>query len=278
MTEQNEELLIKAILNSGIKIPPMPDVLIKLKSVLADPDAGPREVATAVQHDGSISGALFRLTGSPVFGLRVRVSSVEKAVAVLGMKTALATVRSTALQAAVEDKDHAQALEALWAHSGRIADLMLVALKTGPLRGIHPDLAYTLGMFHDCGIALLIKRFPSYAHTMALSHGWQDIPRLDHEYGVYHTVTGQMVAKNWLLPDEVALAIRHHHSPGASGLPEPVVKLCVLLQFAIHLYNLGTLGEDAEWGTSWCDQARTTFGIDASDLKRWEEEALAFGA
>lgn len=276
MHTTSDELLIEAILASGVKIPPIPEVLLKLRGVLADEEAGPHELAAVVQNDGAISGALFRLAGSPVFGLRAKVGSIDKAIVVMGMKTAVATVRSAALHGAMHDPQHAAALENLWNRSGAIADLMLQALKHAPLRDLPADLAYTLGMFHDCGIALLIKRFPAYVRALANPAGWEDILRVDLECGVYHTVSGQMVARNWLLPDEVIQAIRHHHDQKAPTLSPLASRLVAVLQFAIHIYAQRHHQNDSDWALGWYETCRERLGFD--DARMQALEAAMLGA
>jgi HD-like signal output (HDOD) protein len=269
-TDQKDERLIQAVLASGVRIPPMPEILLGLNLLLQDEDAGPRELAGLIGRDGALSGAVFRLAGSPVFGLRARVDTVEKAVTVLGIRSAAAIVRSEALRGALHDPAHAQALEALWAHSGAIADLATLALKTGHVRGIPADSAYTLGMFHDCGLALLCKRMPVYVRALAQPGIWPDIPALDASHQTDHGLIGQMVAKNWLLSEDIVLAIRHHHDPALGALPEPVARLCALINFAMHLHNRRTSTGDGEWENIWKAETSRRLGLGEDDLADWE--------
>jgi HD-like signal output (HDOD) protein len=239
----HEEQRIQAILASGIKIPPMPEVLLRLNRLLRDPDAGPAELAALIGNDGALSGAVFRLVGSPVFGLRAKVDSLPRAIALLGMKNTAALLHSESMRAALSDPQHAKALHSLWNRGAAIAELCVIAVNKARLRDINPDVAYMLGMFHDCGLALLCKRFPAYAQALAESQTWPDIPALDHQQQVSHAVMGQMVAKNWALPEDLVLAIRHHHELGAeheqvaAELNEPALRLCAVLNLATLLHE-----------------------------------------
>lgn len=268
----NDERLIQAVLASGVRIPPMPEILLGLNALLADEDAGPRELATLVSRDGAISGAIFRLVASPVFGLRARVETVERAIALLGMRNASAVVRSEALRGALHDPAHAQALEAIWNRGGAVADLAVLALKTGHARGIPHDLAFTLGMFHDCGLALLCKRIPAYSLALSDAGAWPDIPALDREHQTDHGLIGQTVAKNWMLSAEIIQAIRHHHELSPENLPDPVSRLCALLNFACHLRNVRTGGDDSEWENGWNAETARRLSLSADDLADWERE------
>jgi HD-like signal output (HDOD) protein len=268
----NDERLIQAVLASGVRIPPMPEILLGLNALLADEDAGPRELATLVSRDGAISGAIFRLVASPVFGLRARVETVERAIALLGMRNATAVVRSEALRGALHDPAHAQALEAIWNRGGAVANLTVLALKTGHARGIPHDVAFTLGMFHDCGLALLCKRIPAYSQALSDTGAWPDIPALDREHQTNHGLIGQTVAKNWMLSAEIIQAIRHHHELSPENLPDPVSRLCALLNFACHLHNVHTGGDDSEWENGWNAETARRLSLSADDLADWERE------
>lgn len=278
MHDNDDERLIQAILASGIHIPPMPEILLHVNVLLRDEDAGPRELGALIEHDGGLSGAVFRLVGSPVFGLRARVDSVEKAITVLGMRNAASLVRNESLRNALHDPENARALETLWARGGAIADSALRAHRSGHLRGMPQDMAFSLGLFHDCGLALLCKRFPAYAQALSQPGAWPDIPVLDRANQVNHALMGQMVARNWQLAGDVALAIRHHHDIDASGLPESVARLCALLNFAIHLHNRASGADDAEWEAGWREECGRRLGFDDAEMSEWEAETEALAA
>lgn len=278
MTQEHSDHRIQAILASGIKIPPMPETLLRLNTLLRDADAGPTELAALIRDDGALSGAVFRVVGSPVFGLRTRVDSLPRAISLLGMSNTGALLRTEALRAALNDPLHAKALEHLWNRSAQIAALCIVAVKKARLRDINTDVAFMLGMFHDCGLALLCKRFPAYAEALAESVTWPDIPALDASQQVSHAVMGQMVAKNWGLSDELVLAIRHHHelSGGfettAADLSEKTLRLCAVLNFAIHLYDQQNALDDQAWETGWRDETARRLLMDPNTLAEWESE------
>jgi HD-like signal output (HDOD) protein len=260
---------IQAILASGIKIPPMPEMLLRLNALLRDPNAGPAELAALIRADGALSGALFRVVGSPVFGLHAKVDSLPRAIALLGMKNTAALLHSEVLRAAMSDPQHARALEHLWHRGAAIAELCVIVVKKAHLRDISPDTAFLLGMFHDCGLALLCKRFPAYATALS-GEVWPDILELDRAQQISHAVMGQMVAKNWLLPEDLVLAIRHHHE--SDDLHESTRRLCAVLDFACHLHRRRLASDDPEWQA---DRHAETLRASAAELAELEAEILA---
>jgi HD-like signal output (HDOD) protein len=265
MSAATDTSRIQAILASGIKIPPIPEVLLKVQSLLRDPDAGIAEIAQLIRQDGALSGAVFRVVGSPVFGLRTKVETVERAVTLLGTPPTLAILRGIALRNALGDATHNAALEALWSRGSAIAAYCMATARLLKPKGISPDQAYTLGLFHDCGLALLCKRTPSYALALA-DPVWPDIPALDHTHDTDHALLGQMVAKNWQLPEEITLAIRHHHDLQAHDIQEKGARLCALLNFACHLHRQANHEDDGEWEHGWREACMERLGLDETDL------------
>lgn len=264
---------IQAILASGIKIPPLPDILVQVQALAQDEDAGVEAIAALIRRDGALSGAVFRVVGSPVFGLRTRVDSAERAVTLLGIPPTLAILRGIALRTAFADNANRTALETLWQRSGRIAQLALGLARRLRGKGISPDQAYTLGMFHDCGLALAVKRFPAFAQALA-QPVWPDIPALDRAHDTDHALLGEHVARSWLLPEGLTLAIRHHHQPD-QDLPEEAARLTALLHLACQLHALAEGHPDAEMDAGWNAVIQARLGLDDGDVVDLARDVLA---
>jgi HD-like signal output (HDOD) protein len=269
---------IQAILASGIKIPPLPEILLKVQALAQDPDAGIADIADLIRKDGAMSGAVFRVVGSPVFGLHTRVDTPERAVTLLGVPPTLAILRGIALRNAMHDPAGQAALEVLWQRSDRIAQRAMALARQLRGQGISPDQAYTLGMFHDCGLALAIKRFPGYAQALA-GPVWPDIAALDHTHDTDHALLGDMVARNWQLPEGIALAIRHHHQPEAD-LPPDIARLTAVLNLACQLHALAAGTQDPGWEAGWNTAVAERLGLDeaaVADLARESQSDMEAG-
>jgi len=258
--EKDDERLIQAILASGVKIPPMPTLVLEVMALARDDDAGPRDFATLVSRDPALAGALFRVVGSPVLGLRTKVESLEKAITVLGLRTTVAVVRSEGLRGMLNDPEQVSVMNSLWQHMNGIADMALGLVRTLRLKGVREDDAFLAGIFHDCGVMVLCRRDKGYARAFHEELFWPDLLALDASFKTNHAVVGQMVARNWQLPPDVVLAVRHHHESNLARLPESVRKLVALIQFTSHLKVVRAGGDDSQWGEVWRQCAETLFG------------------
>jgi HD-like signal output (HDOD) protein len=259
VSDADDNKLIEAILASGVKIPPMPAVLLDVLALERNDDAGPLEYAAAIGRDPALTGAVFRVAGSPVMGLHSRPESLDKAITVLGLRTTVAVVHSEGLRGALHDPGLESVMNTLWQRMNDVADLVLATIRKTRLRGLREDLAFQAGIFHDCGVAVLCRRDPTYAQAFASATHWPDLSRLDAAHNTSHAVVGLMVARNWQLPTDVAQTVRQHHDRHPEGLPETVRAFCALIQFACHLLAQRTGGDDSEWETVWKVHAQALF-------------------
>lgn len=257
----DESRLVEAVLASGIRIPSMPSALQGLARLRADPDAGPREFAHLINQDMALAGAIFRVAHSPVFHRGIKVDTIEKAVAVLGLKYTEAVITSEALRQALSDPGSAHAMTVLWDHLSAVAELCVWICSKVRIPGITLENAYTIGMFHDCGVALLCKRHPGYADAISRNGHSADIQDLDRKFQSSHTILGQMVGKSWQLPAELTAVIRHHHDPAPPPLPEPAGQMIALLQFALHLRQRQKGMQDDAWQAGWQEVVAERLGV-----------------
>lgn len=245
---QHDQFILEAILAGGVKLPPLPKALFELADLDKDAEAGPREYARVIGRDPGLAGAVFRVAGSPVFGLRAKADTLDKAVTLLGVRTTLAVAYGEALRRGFNDPGLQSVLAALWQRAAAVAETMVAVQRALRLRGVSQDQAMMLGLFHDCGVAVACRRYPSYAEALAKAPQWGSaLTALDGAHQTDHAVIGQMVARNWQLPPAIVQALRWHHTTNLTALPELEQTLVVLLQFALHLCNLRSDSDDLEW-------------------------------
>ncbi|MEO8630381.1 MAG: HDOD domain-containing protein, partial [Betaproteobacteria bacterium] len=165
-------------------------------------------VSTLVSADVGLAASVIKTVNSPYFGLGRQVASVQQAVTFLGLAEVFGIVTGALLRRAFASGD--AAMEQIWDNSAT-RGVMMRQLASG-LRVIAPDRAYTCGLFENSGMALLLIHAPGYANT--LKHGGEGAGLQERErvrYGIDHAALGQALVRTWGLPDNIALAVRHHH-------------------------------------------------------------------
>lgn len=233
---------IETLLARGVNLPPQPRILQEIDVLAQRDDVTLRAIAALVGRDAGLTARLFKVVHSPVFGLRREVDSLDEALSLMGLKPALTVIKSAALRDAIGDPG-AQ-LDAFWDRANDIAVLCsLIARRQRDVLRIAPEHAHMAGLFHDCGVPILMQRFPGYCRDIART--WPDLEQEDAAHNTSHAVVGYLLARNWKLPQPVSQAIRHHHDP-AQALAAETPLIAVLL-LATHLRNLFYGYHDTGW-------------------------------
>ncbi|CAK0772749.1 HDOD domain-containing protein [Gammaproteobacteria bacterium] len=201
-----------AQLLKGIDIPPQPAVLnvVMREQQRANPDL--HKIAAAVSKDVGLSAAMLRAANSPAFGLRKKVTSISQAVILLGLANSMSLVTGLLLRMTMSSGRDKVKLEHFW--DGATDTATICAVLARRLRIMTPDHAYMLGLFHDCGIPILMQRFSNYIDILrqANTNSQESITITEDKiFNTNHSVVGYFVTRSWFLPEEIREIVLHHH-------------------------------------------------------------------
>ena len=246
--ENDSEKAIKELVAAGIQLPAQPKVLIELQQKIESDDYSMKDLAKIISSDPAITAMLFKAVRSPVFSCGRELRSIEQVLMVIGIKQTCNIVQAISLSSSLTDNTR-KSFDKFWTRSQEIAQVAaLIAADRVSVCNIFPDQAYMAGIFHDCGVPVLMLRFPDYCSKMSLNTGWPDISEEDAHFGVDHCSIGYLVAKHWKLPDFICLAILHHHEKNMPREDHGAVRTLVsILQLAIHIYYVMTRTEHKHW-------------------------------
>ncbi|HRD99867.1 MAG TPA: HDOD domain-containing protein, partial [Ilumatobacteraceae bacterium] len=185
-------------------------------------------------------------------------------------------IQAIAVASLHDSKQNSEAYESFWVRSQAVAQLaMIVADERISVCNLFPDQAYLAGMFHDCGVALLMRRFSTYCKEMKLGEPgrWIDLAEEDAKFKADHCVVGYLIARHWNLPDFICDAIRNHHDIQRIGSSHASRSMVAILQLAIHLYYLDLQIENSEW-PGVADEVLAELGIHEDVLLDFIDVAL----
>lgn len=245
----DESNSVTRLIEKGITIPPQPRVLQELQASLARGVADVRVLARIIAQDPGIGAMLFRVVQNAAFRKFQPFTSLEHILHAVGLQQTSNLVRAIALASALPAKHNRKAFETYWARSQAIADLsMLIAEDRLTVCNIFPDQACLAGIFHDCGVPVLMQRFSTYGKDMRLeeSGNWVALAAEDARFNADHCVIGYLVGKHWKLPSFICDSIRFHHDFGRID-NHAARSMVAILQFAIQLYSLDQGFSNTEW-------------------------------
>ena len=212
-------------------LPTLPAVAVRVLQVTADQDSAAADVVRLLRSDQSLTAKILSLAGSAAAGVRGPVTTLDKAVPLLGF----ATVRSIVLTVGVFDCFAKPASESrattfdrmeFWKHSLAVACASRRLASVRHELGIDPEDAFVAGLLHDLGKVALDAVFPKAYDRIAAQADRTRGDIADSEraiLGVDHTVAGRRVAERWRLPRQLQEAIWLHHLV-ADTLPSSVLE------------------------------------------------------
>ncbi len=211
---------IDSLLEDVVTLPSMPVALARLNQLLDDPECSLREVAKAISSDPAIALKTLRLVNSAYYGLGQEVSTVEHAVALLGIKV----IKNLTLTATVFDSMKSSA-ELFLLHCVGCGTVMKVMAEHGffDTMALETDEAFVFGLLHDIGKVILEEYLPEECEEVVALQQTDGIPWYQAEreiIGVDHAELGARLAEQWKLPPAVVHAIGAHHDIETCTQPE----------------------------------------------------------
>jgi putative nucleotidyltransferase with HDIG domain len=196
------------------QLPVQPGAAMRLLWMLEDPRTSAADLGRLIESDPALSTQVIRLANTAFYGLSGKVSSAWRAVTVLG----LATVRAIATTAAFDlfSEKGRSVPDDFWPHSVTTA---AAAAAIARRIGIQPNDAFSSGLLHDLGAALVFRRAPRrYDAVLELMANDPTLAKLDaerQEFGVTHAEVGAAALSVMRFPADMVEAIGSHHTPPA---------------------------------------------------------------
>ncbi|GAB4142115.1 MAG: HDOD domain-containing protein [Planctomycetota bacterium] len=211
----------REILNRADLIPPLPDLVVRLLSLLNRPETEPRHLEQTMRSDQVLVGKMLAMANSPFYGLNRTIRTISDAVMVLGFRgvrsIVLASSTAKFLQRDYTCYGHDQ--KGLWMHSACVAAGARFLARTCRLSAETSERMFIAGLLHDIGKMLLVsyvadgqKLRPQNAPTMV---------ELERRItGLDHTEAGALVLAKWNLGADLQEIVKAHHGDSYPDSPE----------------------------------------------------------
>jgi HD-like signal output (HDOD) protein len=261
----------------GIEIPPCPEILLRIMTEMHKQEPDYHRLADLISADVALAAGLIKTTNSPFFARSQRARSVHDALTILGLRNASHTIAGIILRNIFPNTPN---MVRFWDTSARTARLSAWLAYKLDIPGFHADDAYTFGLFHDCGIPILLVRFPQYKEVLGQANRNTQTEFTAIEESLVqtnHAIVGSALTRSWWLPEDMSLSIRHHHDLSVlapnSNLPKIHRQYIATTQLAEH-FSQQQLGLDftEEW-PKFRTASLETLQIDEEDLEFLYNEA-----
>ncbi len=194
-----------------VGIPPCPAVLTNLLRETRADEPDYRRIGRLIANDVALAASVLKVANSPFYGLRTKVTTVQQGLTLLGLSAATQLVTGLLLRQAFPNGS-GEGMERYWNSS--MASGLIAALLARETGRCDQGTAHTYGLFRDCGMAVMMRKFPIYADILdgsALASG-EPITEIEGErYATNHCRIGARLAHSWHLSATLVYAILNHH-------------------------------------------------------------------
>ncbi len=255
---------IDLVLQQIESLPTLSQVAVRVMTISEAEHADLREIARVVESDPALSVRMLALCRRADKGVGNRITTVERAVVMLGLDAVRASLLSVEVYEAFQSPRQPGASgesapragldrRELWRHCLAVACACeLLAERIGPALGKYrPQEAFLAGMLHDLGKLALDRILPrAYARVVELvDQRGADIAEVERRVlGIDHHTAGKRLAEYWRLPHSLQDVLWLHNQP-ASLLPDvphrPLIALVTVADALVRRLHLGWSGGEA---------------------------------
>ncbi|HSR66528.1 MAG TPA: HDOD domain-containing protein [Acidobacteriota bacterium] len=221
---QRREIMAKALRD----LPPFPAVAWEVMRMVKDPNAGASDLEKVVARDPALAARVLKLSNSALYGVRGTITTLSRAIVILGMKT----LQSLVVAASSESLYRSGSLKdrLMWNHALGVA--LISRLLARRFNHSEPEEAFVGGLLHDIGKTVLDHNLPGrYQNVLqaVYNDGMTFLEAENHYLDFNHTEVGAYVLNRWNFAPVLQEAVRLHHQPEYAQID---ARLCAIVSLA----------------------------------------------
>jgi HD-like signal output (HDOD) protein len=208
---------INDIAAGKVELPTIPRVVQRLITALQNPDVDTRKISEALAQDPILSAKVLRLANSAFFGGQRSMSSIDAAVALIGIQALNRLIVACGVSAPFKEIPGID-LKVFW-RDALVAGI--AANKIAPRLSADAEEAYTCGLLHGTGHLILCQTYPDIANAMfagfEVVRGAELATIEEGAFGIDHPAVGALWVESLGFPQPVADTIRSVAAPVGDG-------------------------------------------------------------
>ncbi len=226
-------------------MPSLSTTVGKVLEICSRTDASPNELNKVISLDPVLTGQVLRLINSAYYSLLSKITSLTRAITMLGMNTVKNMALSTAIIRSVSSAKKSKALPTaqFWQHSigvGVSAKLLATACD---LSIAEREEMFIAGLLHDLG---KVPFGDEYIEVLAVAKKQQrSLIEVERELmGIDHQEVGTMIAEKWKLNTVITSCVGgHHHASKVTQESRRQAAFVALANMYINILDIGYAGD-----------------------------------
>lgn len=228
------------------ELPALPATAAQILRLASDRMANARQLADIIEQDPGLSAQVLRYANSSLYGYAGRINSLQTAIArVLGFEFVMNLALGLSIGKSLRvPQEGPFGLDAFWKHSvyaGRLVEQLAGMLPRQ--QRLPRGTAYLAGLLQNLGRLVLGHTFqPEFYILNRFGQANPEMSTRDlerHVLGVTHDQIGAWLMEAWGLPEELVIAVRHHHDEGYWDRHAAYSQLVLIANRALAEHGLG---------------------------------------
>jgi len=203
-------------------IPGFNATVAKVIQLANDPMYNPKDLIQTIILDPILTAEILKLINSAYFGIPSSITSLNRAVVMLGINTVKNLALSSSLLSSIKMRNNFQwfTSDEFWAHSlGVGVGAKILAGKVGVSRPDREEY-FIAGLLHDMGKIIPVQYYPDQYAKVIDPEYKPELSQIEKEveaFGIGHAELGYLMTKKWELPDILTSSVNSHHKIDFSG-------------------------------------------------------------
>jgi len=241
--------LNEQIKNYIMEIPSLPVSVGKALEICNNASANPSDLNSVISLDPVLTARLLKMINSAYYGLGTHITSLIRAITMLGINTVKNLVLSTAVLSTLPKNKTKDGLdmEGFWHHCLCVGvTSKLLAIKQG-VDSKYLEEYFAAGLLHDLGkIPLNAVLASEYVNMITIAdRSNKSLLAVENEISdINHCTAGEMIAAAWKLDSSISDVISYHHNiDGYSGNNSKVLYNVAIANYLSLVYEVGFAGD-----------------------------------
>jgi len=205
MTDNNDEFRFVSLLaleleNGDISLPSLPDIVIKIRSLLEDENSNYERISRAVSMDPALVSRLFVFANSAYYNrANIEIESLETAISRLGIEVVRNSAMSMAMQQLYAADKYSYAnkfLRTVWARGMKLACMAFAVARNAP--SLNDETAFLCGLLNQVGKLYIITKAKEFPALMGDRESFENI------LSKWNSQISKSIIESWGFADEVA--------------------------------------------------------------------------
>jgi diguanylate cyclase (GGDEF)-like protein len=266
MTPHEISVKIRDLIEEQAKLPSPPAIVVQILNAVQQEEASISELARIISADPALTGKMLSVANSGFYSLPNEVTSVERALSILGTNVIKNIALSFVIAAELRgDKKSSFNFDYFWRRSVTAA---VAAELLNKVLGLNNEDMFVTGLLHDIGVLLMYLSKGDEYSALLQERRNTGVPLTDleeHKFGFNHQHLGFTLVTDWGLPESITLPIHFHHATASA--PEEYKRITEALWIADLLAAIYSETEIVEKVRQLQEEMVEMFNLDAEHVR-----------